>query len=107
MPMFEVCEEDPDRLQCCHHPFTAPVERGAFLSANTRDELLALRSQSYDLVVNGIELGGGSIRIHREDDQRRFDAPTVDTGLSCATDYGPQRSMLDSSATCRPVRCAS
>ncbi|XXQ38911.1 Aminoacyl-transfer RNA synthetases class-II family profile domain-containing protein [Plasmodiophora brassicae] len=71
MPMFEVCEEDPDRLQCCHHPFTAPVERGAFLSANTRDELLALRSQSYDLVVNGIELGGGSIRIHREDDQRR------------------------------------
>jgi aspartyl-tRNA synthetase len=50
------------RITSNHHPFTAP-ERSDF-DPNDREELLALKSRAYDLVVNGEELGGGSIRIH-------------------------------------------
>eukprot|EP00474_Spongospora_subterranea_P003043 CRZ03501.1 hypothetical protein [Spongospora subterranea] len=70
-PMFEA--DSRGALQAVHHPFTAPIDSDAFIAAaNSNDEqsLLALRAQSYDLVVNGIEIGGGSIRIHREDIQK-------------------------------------
>ncbi len=64
-PMFEYHEED-GRYYAVHHPFTAP-----------RDEDVALldsdparcRAKAYDIVLNGVELGGGSIRIHRGDVQ--------------------------------------
>lgn len=58
-PLFEPTE---DWVTSCHHPFTAP-DRVDFDPRN-RDELLSLRSRAYDLVMNGEELGGGSIRIH-------------------------------------------
>lgn len=50
------------RFQAAHHPFTAPVEedRGLLLT-----DPKAVRGQHYDLVLNGVELGGGSIRIHQ------------------------------------------
>jgi aspartyl-tRNA synthetase len=54
-PMFGH-NEDEDRWDPLHHPFTAPV--GSF------DDPGALRSRGYDLVVDGVEIGGGSIRIH-------------------------------------------
>ena len=65
-PMFEYDEKD-GRFYALHHPFTAP-------SVGTIDELeanaeLAL-SRAYDVVLNGTEIGGGSIRIHRPDMQR-------------------------------------
>jgi aspartyl-tRNA synthetase len=67
-PLFEPTEEGG--VTSSHHPFTAP-DRTDFDPADIED-LLALRSRSYDLVVNGEELGGGSIRINDREVQRRI-----------------------------------
>ena len=56
------------RYVAVHHPFTAPHDDDL---ERLEKEPLAIRSQAYDLVLNGIELGGGSIRIHRPDVQQR------------------------------------
>jgi aspartyl-tRNA synthetase len=65
-PMFEY-NEDQRRWDPLHHPFTAPhVNSIAELQANPGASL----SRAYDLVLNGIELGGGSIRIHRPEMQK-------------------------------------
>jgi aspartyl-tRNA synthetase len=53
-----------------NHPLTAPAPADEARLFEGRD-LLALRSRTYDVVLNGLELGGGSIRIHRPDVQRR------------------------------------
>jgi len=66
-PLFEATEEGG--ITSSHHPFTAP-DRVDF-DPNSIEELLALRSRAYDLVVNGEELGGGSIRINDRDVQRK------------------------------------
>ena len=64
-PMFEYDETDR-RLYALHHPFTAPrVSEPAELQGDPQ----ALLSRAYDLVLNGTELGGGSVRIHRPDMQ--------------------------------------
>lgn len=61
-PMFEWSEEDK-RWQALHHPFTAPkIQDPELLKQNPGASL----SRAYDLVLNGVELGGGSIRIHRQ-----------------------------------------
>ena len=66
-PMFEYDEREK-RLTALHHPFTAP-------STNDADELEAnpgkMLSRAYDMVLNGTELGGGSIRIHTTEMQQR------------------------------------
>ncbi|EIC20244.1 aspartate--tRNA ligase [Thiorhodovibrio frisius] len=67
-PMFER-DEKTDRWQALHHPFTAPGEDQLELLASNPG---ACKSRAYDLVLNGTELGGGSIRIHREEVQRRI-----------------------------------
>ena len=65
-PMFEWDEKDK-RWQALHHPFTAPsVEEPSALHENPGSTL----SRAYDLVLNGTELGGGSIRIHTPEMQR-------------------------------------
>lgn len=59
-PLFEYSEEE-DRYTACHHPFTAPMDEDLeFIESNPG----SVRSKAYDLVLNGEELGGGSIRIH-------------------------------------------
>jgi len=64
-PMFEWDEEE-QRYVALHHPFTAPaVDDIADLRANARTAV----SRGYDMVLNGNEIGGGSIRIHRPDMQ--------------------------------------
>lgn len=63
-PMFE--ESDDGSLNALHHPFTAPKCSPEELAANPATAL----SRAYDMVLNGTELGGGSIRIHRKDMQQ-------------------------------------
>ncbi|WP_371501405.1 aspartate--tRNA ligase [Kitasatospora sp. NBC_00374] len=74
-PMFEPIEDDKGEFQgwhAVHHPFTAPTAES--LASFDTDPGSAL-SNAYDLVLNGSELGGGSIRIHQRDVQKRaFDA---------------------------------
>lgn len=68
---FPLLEWDPDekRYVAVHHPFTSPLEEDMdFLEKDP----LKVRSRAYDLVLNGTEIGGGSIRIHREDVQKRI-----------------------------------
>jgi aspartyl-tRNA synthetase len=59
-PLFTRCDET-GALEATHHLFTAPVPEDAPLLQTAPD---AVRGQHYDLVVNGVELGGGSVRIH-------------------------------------------
>ena len=67
-PSFEYSEEE-GRYMACHHPFTAPLDEDI-------DKLLTDKgncySKAYDIVINGYEAGGGSIRIHREDVQEKM-----------------------------------
>ena len=58
-PMFD-WNEDEKRWDAIHHPFTAPVESEQELRDNPGEAI----SKGYDIVMNGVELGGGSIRIH-------------------------------------------
>ncbi|MGV6808973.1 MAG: aspartate--tRNA ligase [bacterium] len=69
-PMFE-WDEKNNRWQALHHPFTAPnIDDADALKANPADTL----SRAYDMVLNGTEVGGGSIRIHQpEMQQAAFD----------------------------------
>ncbi len=61
-------DEAENRYVATHHPFTAPVpEDAGLLDSNPK----AVRGQHYDVVLNGTELGGGSIRIHQPDLQKR------------------------------------
>jgi aspartyl-tRNA synthetase len=60
-------DKELNRWYSSHHPFTAPVPEDIPL---LREDPKKVRGQHYDIVVNGIELGGGSIRIHQPDLQR-------------------------------------
>ncbi len=66
-PMFEYSEED-QRWVSCHHPFTSPLD-------GHEDRLISdpehAYAKAYDMVLNGWEIGGGSIRIHREEIQEK------------------------------------
>lgn len=66
-PMFEY-DETEKRYQALHHPFTAPAEEDL---AKLASDPVSMRSRAYDLVLNGSEIGGGSIRIHQKDVQVR------------------------------------
>jgi aspartyl-tRNA synthetase len=66
-PMFEYDEREK-RFAAMHHPFTSPREEDLEALENDPGSVKAL---GYDLVLNGSEIGGGSIRIHRQDIQRR------------------------------------
>jgi aspartyl-tRNA synthetase len=66
-PLLE-WDEETERWVACHHPFTSPEpeDLGLLESAPQR-----VRARAYDVVLDGVELGGGSIRIHRPELQRR------------------------------------
>jgi len=70
-PLFKSNEETGE-WEAAHHPFTSPVpEDMENLSSITEDQKRRIRARSYDLVLNGVELGSGSIRIHRRDLQEK------------------------------------
>ena len=66
-PMFEWDEED-NRWKALHHPFTSPAEGHEDLLATDPGKAL---SKAYDMVLNGVEIGGGSVRIHRQEVQTK------------------------------------
>jgi aspartyl-tRNA synthetase len=66
-PMFEYDDEDK-RWTACHHPFTSPKDGHDELMKTNPGECLA---KAYDLALNGWEIGGGSVRIHKADVQAR------------------------------------
>ncbi|MDP4126120.1 MAG: aspartate--tRNA ligase [Bacillota bacterium] len=67
-PLLEYDEEQKRHI-AIHHPFTAPMDEDLNL---LEMEPLKVRAKAYDMVLNGIELGGGSIRIHRREVQERL-----------------------------------
>lgn len=67
-PLFEYSEEE-GRYMACHHPFTAPMDEDL---EYVESDPGRVRSKAYDLVLNGEELGGGSIRIHDTAVQERM-----------------------------------
>lgn len=69
-PMFE--ENDDGSFSAVHHPFTSPLDTAAFLNTPMDQlDLGNLLSNAYDMVLNGTELGGGSVRIHASDVQAK------------------------------------
>jgi aspartyl-tRNA synthetase len=83
-PMFE-WNEDEKRLEALHHPFTAPHPEDV-------SDLKTARAQAYDLVFNGYEVGGGSLRIYqREVQEKVFDA----IGLSTEEAYSKFGFLLE------------
>jgi len=97
-PMFEPTDPGPDAnpgWTAVHHPFTAPALEWA---DTFQDDPEAALARAYDVVLNGVELGGGSIRIHRSEMQKRvFDTIGLSEGeakekfgfLLEAFEYGP------------------
>jgi len=67
-PLFEWSDEE-GRFMSMHHPFTMPMEEDLHLLDT---DLGAVRSKAYDCVLNGTELGGGSVRIHQSDIQEKM-----------------------------------
>lgn len=67
-PMFEWSEEE-GRYMSAHHPFTLPTEETAH---HLDGDLAQVRAVAYDIVLNGYELGGGSLRINQKDMQERM-----------------------------------
>ena len=67
-PMLEWDEEE-NRYVAVHHPFTAPMDEDLPL---LEKDPKAVRAKAYDIVLNGYELGGGSIRIHRREIQQKM-----------------------------------
>ncbi|TFH43788.1 MAG: aspartate--tRNA ligase [Chrysiogenales bacterium] len=71
-PLFEYSSEDR-RYYSTHHPFTAPKEEYITMLDSMRPELAnTVTAQAYDIVLNGVEIGGGSIRINDPDLQSRI-----------------------------------
>lgn len=72
-PLYEYSEEEK-RLTPAHHPFTRPHpdDLEVFFRSNDPKELLKVRAVAYDLVLNGYEIGGGSLRIYQEEVQSRM-----------------------------------
>ncbi|MBQ9891967.1 MAG: aspartate--tRNA ligase [Bacteroidales bacterium] len=71
-PLLE-WDDETQRFYAMHHPFTAPKpEHEALFYSNRKEDLEQVCANAYDFVLNGSELGGGSIRIHNADVQKRM-----------------------------------
>jgi len=82
-PMFE--QDEDGNIKAMHHPFTQPkLEELDKLDT----DILGLRANAYDIVLNGVELGGGSVRIHDKDLQARMFKALGLTDEECAEKFG-------------------
>jgi len=93
-PMFEY-DETEKRYQALHHPFTAPLEEDY---GRLESDPLKVSSRAYDLVLNGFEVGGGSIRIHQRALQERIFKTLGMDAASYEEKFGFLLSALDSGA---------
>ena len=93
-PLMEY-DENEKRYQALHHPFTAPLEEDYDRLEN---DPLSVRSRAYDLVLNGSEIGGGSIRIHQRQLQERVFAALSMDRKTYEEKFGFLLSALDSGA---------
>ncbi|MEJ2655807.1 MAG: aspartate--tRNA ligase [Desulfobacterales bacterium] len=93
-PLLEY-DENEKRNQALHHPFTAPLEEDYDL---LEKDPLSVRSRAYDLVLNGSEIGGGSIRIHQKQIQERVFAALGMDRKAYEEKFGFLLSALDSGA---------
>jgi aspartyl-tRNA synthetase len=83
-PMFE-WDEDGKRWAAAHHPFTSPHDRDM---DKLESDPAAVRALAYDVVLNGTELGSGSIRIHRQDIQRKIFSALGMTDVEAKSRFG-------------------
>ncbi len=67
-PMFEI-EKETKELQAMHHPFTRPKDTDLAL---LETDPLQVKAEAYDIILNGYEIGGGSVRIHERNLQKRI-----------------------------------
>ncbi len=93
-PLLEF-DENEKRNQALHHPFTAPLDEDYDL---LEKDPLSVRSKAYDLVLNGSEIGGGSIRIHQRKLQERVFAALGMDRETYEEKFGFLLSALDSGA---------
>jgi aspartyl-tRNA synthetase len=93
-PMFEY-DETEKRYQALHHPFTSPLEEDY---DRLESDPLKVNSRAYDLVLNGFEVGGGSIRIHQRALQERIFKTLGMDPASYEEKFGFLLSALDSGA---------
>ena len=82
-PMFE--QDEDGRLKAMHHPFTQPKLDELDKLDN---DILSLNANAYDIVLNGVELGGGSVRIHDKDLQARMFRALGLTDEECEEKFG-------------------
>lgn len=83
-PLFEYDAEEK-RYVACHHPFTAPAPGHLELM---REDPAKARARAYDMVLNGNEVGGGSIRIHTGEVQRRMFAALGFSAAQAEAQFG-------------------
>jgi aspartyl-tRNA synthetase len=93
-PLMEY-DETEKRFQALHHPFTSPLEEDYDL---LESDPLKIRSRAYDMVLNGYEIGGGSIRVHRKDLQEKIFAALGLPREEYEEKFGFLLSALDSGA---------
>jgi len=93
-PMFEY-DDVEKRYQALHHPFTSPLEEDY---DRLQQDPPAVRSRAYDLVLNGFEIGGGSIRIHQREVQEKVFAALGMERQTFEEKFGFLLSALDSGA---------
>lgn len=97
-PLLE-WDEDEKRFVAIHHPFTSPVDddisRLIASGGNERELTASFRAKAYDIVLNGCEIGGGSIRIHRRDVQNKIFELLGISGEEARTKFGFLLDALD------------
>jgi len=97
-PLLEWNEEE-NRFEAMHHPFTSPldedIEKMLTGDITNKDLLGSLKAKAYDIVLNGCEIGGGSIRIHRRDVQRKMFAILNISGEEATAKFGFLLDALD------------
>ena len=86
-PMFE--EASDGSLTSLHHPFTCPVETD--LEKLSKLNPLEINSKAYDMVINGVEIGGGSIRIFQRPMQEKMLSLLGFTPAEAKAQYGSER----------------